>query len=77
MISINQSWGAYAGGRVTSPTLRHHPWRSRLASLHADSPSEASKGVTQCGKEMISSKNLEYKENIDGIPLITFSNLDH
>ena len=32
---INQSWGAYTGGRVASPTPRRHPWRLRLASLHA------------------------------------------
>ena len=35
--SINQSWGAYAGGRVASPTLRRHSWRSRLASPNAGS----------------------------------------
>ena len=36
--SINhQSWGAYARGRVASPTLRRHSWRSGLASLHAGS----------------------------------------
>ena len=36
--SINQSWGAYAGGRVASPTLRRHSWRSRLASLRTPFP---------------------------------------
>ena len=30
-------WWGYAGGRVASPTLWRHPWRSRLANLHAGS----------------------------------------
>ena len=49
--SINQSWGVYAGGRVASPTLRRHSWRSRLASPHAGSlpiPSNSQQEASTC-----------------------------
>ena len=51
MVSINQSWGAYAGGRVASPTLRRHSWRSRLASLHTGPlpiPSSSQQEASTC-----------------------------
>ena len=60
-LHINQSWWAYAGGRVASPTLRRHPWRSRLASLHADSlpilsdsqqEAPTSRGQEFCGRPL-------------------------
>ena len=35
--SINQSLGAYAEGRVASPTLRHQLWQSPRVSPHASS----------------------------------------
>ena len=49
--SINHSWGAYAGGRVASPTLRRHSWRSRLESPHAGSlpiPSNSQQEASTC-----------------------------
>ena len=50
-VSINQSWGAYARGRIASPTLRRHSWRSRLARLHAGSlpiPSNSRQEASTC-----------------------------
>ena len=50
-VSMNQSWGPYAGGRVSSPTLRRHSWRSRLASPHAVSlsiPSNSQQEASTC-----------------------------
>ena len=70
-LSINQSWGAYAGGRVASPTPRRHSRRSRIASLHAgslpirsDSQQEAS---TCCSHEFCArappSRDVPYGNN--------------
>ena len=35
ILAINHSWGAYARGRITSPTLWCHSWQSLLPSLYA------------------------------------------
>ena len=64
---VSQGWqssingGHTPVGRVASPTLQRHPWRSRLASLHAcslsilsDSQQEASTCRSQefCGRPL-------------------------